>query len=75
MLQVLNDLDIQVNLNLLLYGNENLALEVNCHVFELVHSFIKSSRRFGILHNIIIHSIYLVVIYSDKYTRNYYLYL
>ena len=36
-----------VNIENLLYGNENLTLEMNKRIFDSVHSFIVNSNRFS----------------------------
>ncbi|OWF47171.1 RNA-directed DNA polymerase from transposon BS [Mizuhopecten yessoensis] len=46
--QRVNDLSLEVpcDLDLLLFGNEDLSLDTNSEVFLYVHNFIKSSKRF-----------------------------
>ncbi|PJE77993.1 hypothetical protein CI610_03077 [invertebrate metagenome] len=46
LLNHLSDLDINISLRLLLFGNENMSLDLNCVVFNKVQNFIKSSGRF-----------------------------
>lgn len=48
LIESLNNLDLHVplSLDLLLFGNEQMSLEVNCDVFSKVHIFIRSSGRF-----------------------------
>ena len=38
----------RVNTNILLYGNNQLSLEENEHIFDTVHTFIADSGRFGL---------------------------
>ena len=41
-LQIYGDIDLSV----IIYGNENLSVAQNIDIFTAVHSFIKQSRRF-----------------------------
>ena len=42
----LSELDADLNLELLLFGNADLSVDLNYFVFRHVHNFIKSSKRF-----------------------------
>ena len=39
------DIDKQINVNLLLYGKDQLSSEVNYSIFSSVHKYIKATRR------------------------------
>lgn len=43
----LNDLDVNVNVQLLLSGSENLSHDINVVVFSLVQQYIKATHRFS----------------------------
>ena len=36
-----------VELNILLYGDDDLDLETNCKIFQAVHDYITESKRFA----------------------------
>ena len=37
--------DLNISCNILLYGSEMLDYQINCKVFDVVHSYIESTER------------------------------
>jgi len=46
-LHVFNDIEnIELNIETILFGNEDLSLQINTNIFEKVHTFIGRTNRF-----------------------------
>lgn len=39
--------DLPVNIDILLFGNDNLSVEINTFIFSRVQKYIKDTRRFS----------------------------
>jgi hypothetical protein len=46
MLNNIRDLGLDISINNILYGNSDLAYDVNCTFFAAVHRYIIDSKRF-----------------------------